>query len=105
MYSIYWLLFPYVRSVAAVNLGTQESESEPGDDNGDVNFGGLFKIKPKKTSDGVTHDRDCTLSALAPLQDWNRPKVLANIRDCFVTGKWKESEDAEKLLEQDDMRE
>ena len=28
-------------------------------------------------------------------------KVMAQIRDCFVTGKWDPSEDAETLLKQD----
>ena len=29
-------------------------------------------------------------------------EVCDNIRDCFVTGKWKESEDAAELLQLDD---
>ena len=28
--------------------------------------------------------------------------MLQSIRDCFVTGKWKDSEDAEMLLQDDD---
>lgn len=37
------------------------------------------------------------------LQDWNQQSVLDSIRDCFVTGKWKEDEDAEELLALDDL--
>ena len=90
---------------ASAILEPQESESEA-DDSDDVSLGGIFKMKTnKKVRDDVIHSRDCSLSASLPLQDWDEPDVLQNIRDCFVTGKWKESEDAEKLLEQDDMSE
>ena len=38
-----------------------------------------------------------------PLRDWSQAEVLESIRDCFVTGKWKDSEDAEILLQNDDQ--
>ena len=34
--------------------------------------------------------------------EWGEERVLDCIRDCFVTGKWKDSEDAEELLKMDD---
>ena len=34
-------------------------------------------------------------------QGWQ--ELLADIRDCFVTGKWTEAEDAETLLQLDDQ--
>ncbi|CAG2104846.1 unnamed protein product, partial [Medioppia subpectinata] len=33
--------------------------------------------------------------------DWKSEEVLASIRDCFVTGKWSDTEDANKLLAAD----
>ena len=36
------------------------------------------------------------------LRDWDSEEVRESIKDCFVTGKWKESEDAEALLRLDD---
>ena len=50
------------------------------------------------------HERDCSLVITdISVRDWSRPKVLESIRDCFVTGKWKASEDAQTLLREDDQ--
>ena len=50
------------------------------------------------------HERDCSLEMISvPLRDWSQAEVLESIRDCFVTGKWKDSEDAEILLQNDDQ--
>ncbi|CAB3363683.1 Hypothetical predicted protein [Cloeon dipterum] len=38
-------------------------------------------------------------------RDWKQEHVRDLIRDCFVTGKWKEEEDANDLLEMDDLDE
>jgi ribosome biogenesis protein BMS1 len=37
------------------------------------------------------------------MQDWTKADVLYSIRDCFLTGKWKENVDAEELLAMDDF--
>ena len=50
------------------------------------------------------HERDCSLVITdISVRDWSQPKVLESIRDCFVTGKWKASEDAQTLLREDDQ--
>lgn len=50
------------------------------------------------------HERDCSLEMISmPLRDWSQAEVLESVRDCFVTGKWKDSEDAEILLQNDDQ--
>lgn len=50
------------------------------------------------------HERDCSLAITdISVRDWSQPKVLESIRDCFVTGKWKASEDAQTLLREDDQ--
>lgn len=36
-------------------------------------------------------------------KDWKLEEIREMIRDCFVTGKWKEGEDAADLLEMDDL--
>jgi len=48
---------------------------------------------------------DSSLFRAEQLQDWTQKSVLDSIRDCFVTGKWKEDEDAEELLALDDLEE
>ena len=73
------------------------------DDSDDDRIGGIFKLKPKKSSLslGTMHERDCSLAVTSvSMRDWSKPEVLESIRCCFVTGKWKNSEDAETLLQQ-----
>ena len=76
------------------------------DDSDNDTVGGIFRLKSKKDSQstGTMHERDCSLEVISmPLRDWSRTEVLESIRDCFVTGKWKDSEDAEILLQNDDQ--
>lgn len=44
--------------------------------------------------------RDCSVEDEGNL---DLEEVIANIQDCFVTGKWNEDEDAEQLLKHDDQ--
>ena len=83
---------------------TKEQDADSDSDNDTV--GGIFRLKTKKDSRrlGTMHERDCTLEpASTSVRDWSQPDVLQSIRDCFVTGKWKDSEDAEALLQHDDQ--
>ena len=82
-------------------------EQDADSDSYDEAVGGIFRLKTKKDSKslGTMHERDCALEVASTLlRDWSQPEVLQSIRDCFVTGKWKESEDAEALLQDDDQR-
>ena len=72
----------------------------------DEPLAGLFVVMPRKSSvqSATIDEKDCSLELVnKPLRDWSQPEVLQSIRDCFVTGKWKDSEDAEKLLQMDDQ--
>ncbi|XP_067045099.1 ribosome biogenesis protein BMS1 homolog [Acropora muricata] len=77
------------------------------DNSDDDTVGGIFKVKQKKNQSlGTVHERDCSLVITdISVRDWSQPKVLESIRDCFVTGKWKASEDAQTLLREDDQLE
>ncbi|XP_045029896.1 ribosome biogenesis protein BMS1 homolog [Daphnia magna] len=84
---------------------SDESDADDGDDD---RLGGLFKIasdKRRHTQNTIsTKDNvDSSFFRVDKLQDWSKPDVLDSIRDCFVTGKWKEDEDAEELLAMDDL--
>lgn len=104
-----------------------QNKSEDSDEHEDI--GGLFK-KVSRDQQKTKLERDTmnlTESSLmmawnAPMEDWLRPvrnflyflllilPVLmfqdkSNIINCFVTGKWKESEDAGELLKLDDTEE
>lgn len=92
-------------NVFSVLHKTKEQDADSDSDNDTV--GGIFRLKTKKDSRrlGTMHERDCTLEpASTSVRDWSQPDVLQSIRDCFVTGKWKDSEDAEALLQHDDQR-
>lgn len=45
---------------------------------------------------------DCSKFVFAIVQDWSLTEIQNQIRDCFVTGKWDSSEDAETLLKNDE---
>lgn len=81
-----------------------EGKTDSSDSDAEDTLGGIFKIKSKKkrSEEDVTDGRDCSLNPLALRRDWALDSFLDSIRDCFVTGKWKDSEDAEKLLEEDE---
>lgn len=86
----------------------EAAEPEAGAEGG-PEIGGLFKL--------ISHDqrrlqvdRDTMNLADSSLiepwtvaaKDWLEPENKSLIQNCFVTGKWKESEDAEELLKLDD---
>lgn len=75
-------------------------ESEGSDDEA---VGGLFKMKnrTKNAEDQVMHERDCSKVTVGDTREWQ--ELLVDIKDCFVSGKWKETEDAETLLQLDDQ--
>ncbi|XP_038118914.1 ribosome biogenesis protein BMS1 homolog [Culex quinquefasciatus] len=82
----------------------EENEEE------DELLGGLFKslaqkqadLQKKKTIQDV--DEGCFFEEYGDgVRDWTEEENKRLIRNCFVTGKWKASEDAEELLKLDDM--
>ena len=87
----------------------QEESPEDEDQDDEETIGGLFK-KAAKTQQKLKLDKDTmNLTETSLILPWNAPtknwldeqnKLL--IANCFVTGKWKESEDAAELLKLDD---
>ena len=87
---------------------TEEKSDESDDDGEDNRLGGLFKLasdrRTQKQNTLSTKDHvDSSLFPVDKMQDWSKSDVLDSIRDCFVTGKWKDDEDAEELLAMDDL--
>lgn len=60
-----------------------------------------MKNRSKDIKDQVMHERDCSKVITEHTREWQ--DILADIKDCFVTGKWTETEDAETLLQMDDQ--
>ncbi|XP_050538597.1 ribosome biogenesis protein BMS1 homolog [Daktulosphaira vitifoliae] len=70
-------------------------------------LGGLFRLSNiknmKKQSQKEDMDKEDTSKFIIDhYHDWNLAEVCDSIRDMFVTGKWKHSEDAAALLEEND---
>ncbi|XP_022792558.1 ribosome biogenesis protein BMS1 homolog [Stylophora pistillata] len=96
---------PNIQKLVYGNVLQGKKEEREDEDSEDDAIGGIFKLKSMKASEskGTAHERDCSLEVITtPLRDWSQPEVLQSIRDYFVTGKWKDSEDAEMLLQDDD---
>ncbi|EDO39967.1 predicted protein [Nematostella vectensis] len=83
---------------------TPRPVDDEGSDDDDV-IGGFFKVKAKKKNKvhDMLQERDCSLATEAGTVGLGLEELGASIRDCFVTGKWKEEEDAERLLSLDDQ--
>ncbi|XP_023301151.2 ribosome biogenesis protein BMS1 homolog [Lucilia cuprina] len=87
------------------NMDQQESENSDDDE-----IGGLFKVAAKKQTqmqkDKDIRDKDesCFFQdSFETTRNWLQDSNKDLIKNCFVTGKWKASEDAENLLRLDDM--
>nr|CAH7762250.1 unnamed protein product [Callosobruchus chinensis] len=87
---------------------TENGEADREDDE-EENIGGLFKKVSKeqqnaKVSKDTMNLTESSLSAPwnSAVKDWLEPSNKALILNCFVTGKWKDSEDANELLKLDD---
>ncbi|XP_050504650.1 ribosome biogenesis protein BMS1 homolog [Diabrotica virgifera virgifera] len=86
-----------------------ESEIKKEDEDEDNEIGGLFK-KVSKEQHELKQNKDVmnlTESSLmlpwnAVMKDWTESDNKDLIINCFVTGKWKDSEDANELLKLDD---
>uniref|UniRef100_A0A1B6KVB2 Bms1-type G domain-containing protein n=1 Tax=Graphocephala atropunctata TaxID=36148 RepID=A0A1B6KVB2_9HEMI len=57
------------------------------------------KMKEKDTLNSV----DTSKFLVSQVRDWSQEQAREMIKDCFVTGKWKSSEDASELLRLDDV--
>ena len=88
---------------------TKEDSEDKSDDDEEA-IGGLFKVlkrdqESKSTHAALMNQEDSTKFKTDHVQDWTVDSICDSIRDCFVTGKWKQSEDAEALLRLDDDHE
>ncbi|GFR33485.1 ribosome biogenesis protein BMS1 homolog [Trichonephila clavata] len=80
-----------------------KGESDDSDSEGEI--GGLFRLaKHEKEKKNMLSDNgmDCSIFKISVQRDWMNDDELQMIRDCFVTGKWDETEDAEHLLKEDE---
>nr|XP_023014590.1 ribosome biogenesis protein BMS1 homolog [Leptinotarsa decemlineata] len=90
-------------------ISKPSEEQEQDKDSEGEDIGGLFR-KVSRDQQRVKQNKDIMdlpessllLPWNAPMKDWLEPENRALIANCFVTGKWKEDEDATELLKLDD---
>ncbi|XP_068610392.1 ribosome biogenesis protein BMS1 homolog [Brachionichthys hirsutus] len=83
-------------SVAEADGSAEEEEEEE-------QLGGLFRVsRPQNNRKMQTNAVDCSRFDTDASRDWDSEEMLNSIRDCFVTGKWDEGQDAAVLLKEDE---
>jgi len=91
------------------SLAKDDSEDEAEQTHTDL--GGLFRKvnleQGKKVEEKSLRNKEDVSRFPDPThqRDWKVEEIRELIRDCFVTGKWKEEDDAADLLEMDDLDE
>ncbi|XP_041829194.1 ribosome biogenesis protein BMS1 homolog isoform X2 [Melanotaenia boesemani] len=66
-------------------------------------LGGLFRVsRPQKSKRSQWNAVDCSRFIPDTSHNWDTEEMLDSIRDCFVTGKWEEDQDAATLLKDDE---
>ncbi|XP_035516521.1 ribosome biogenesis protein BMS1 homolog [Morone saxatilis] len=69
----------------------------------DKELGGLFRVsRPHNSKKFQANALDCSRFNPDTFHDWDLEEMLNSIRDCFVTGKWEEGQDAATLLKEDE---
>ncbi|KAM9336223.1 ribosome biogenesis protein BMS1 homolog [Symphorus nematophorus] len=81
-------------SVIAADDSEDEEEEE---------LGGLFRVsRPQNSKKVQANAVDCSRFKPDASRNWDLEEMLDSIRDCFVTGKWEEGQDAATLLKEDE---
>lgn len=82
----------YGSVVEAEDSGDEEEE-----------LGGLFRVsRPQSSKKFQANALDCSRFNPDTSHNWDLEEMLNSIRDCFVTGKWEEGQDAATLLKEDE---
>uniref|UniRef100_A0A8C5GCE2 Ribosome biogenesis protein BMS1 homolog n=1 Tax=Gouania willdenowi TaxID=441366 RepID=A0A8C5GCE2_GOUWI len=73
------------------------------DDEDEEELGGLFRVsRPQNNKRFQANDLDSSHFHPDTTHNWDLEEMLNSIRDCFVTGKWEEGQDAATLLKEDE---
>lgn len=100
-------LMKMVYGVFDKKKNTTEEKQEEEEEKPDEDIGGIFRVvqeqqKQKIQERELQNQEESVFYPMENLRDWLKEENKALIINRFVTGKWKESEDAEELLKLDD---
>ncbi|XP_028424324.1 ribosome biogenesis protein BMS1 homolog isoform X2 [Perca flavescens] len=77
-------------------------EADDSDDE-EQELGGLFRVsRPQNSKKSQANGVDSSRFDPDASHNWDLEEMLNSIRDCFVTGKWEEDQDAATLLKEDE---
>ncbi|XP_061562454.1 ribosome biogenesis protein BMS1 homolog isoform X1 [Phycodurus eques] len=83
--------------------GSVAEAKEESDEDDEEELGGLFRVnRPQKSRRFQANALDCSHFKPDSSHNWDLEEMLNSIRDCFVTGKWEEDQDAATLLKEHD---
>uniref|UniRef100_A0A3P8X9H7 Bms1-type G domain-containing protein n=1 Tax=Esox lucius TaxID=8010 RepID=A0A3P8X9H7_ESOLU len=89
---------PNLRKLVYGTVAEDDSDGEDGEE-----LGGLFRVsRPEKGKKHRADGMDCSRFDPDGAHDWELEEMFDSIRDCFVTGKWEDDQDAATLLKQDE---
>ncbi|XP_028991031.1 LOW QUALITY PROTEIN: ribosome biogenesis protein BMS1 homolog [Betta splendens] len=89
---------PNLRKLVYGSVVEDKSEDEDNEE-----LGGLFRVsRPQNSKKFQANALDCSRFNTNTAHNWDLEEVLDSIRDCFVTGKWEEDQDAATLLREDE---
>ncbi|XP_053270057.1 ribosome biogenesis protein BMS1 homolog [Pleuronectes platessa] len=72
-------------------------------DEDEEELGGLFRVsRPQQSKKVTANSMDCSRFIPDTSHNWDLEEMLNSIRDCFVTGKWEEGQDAATRLKEDE---
>ncbi|XP_015119160.1 ribosome biogenesis protein BMS1 homolog [Diachasma alloeum] len=99
-----------MKLVYGVSDSRKNQESQEDEDNDNENLGGIFKVvsekqKQKLEERELKNQEETVYYSREQPRDWISEENKLCLINRFVTGKWKESEDAEELLKLDDLEE
>ncbi|XP_068162168.1 ribosome biogenesis protein BMS1 homolog isoform X2 [Antennarius striatus] len=80
-----------------------KAEGSEEEDEEEEELGGLFRVsRPQNSKKLEANAVDCSRFHGDSSHDWESEEMLNSIRDCFVTGKWDDGQDAAVLLKEDE---
>ncbi|GAB6028474.1 Glycoside hydrolase 2 (Mannanase, beta-galactosidase) [Chamberlinius hualienensis] len=96
---------PNLRKLVYGNASEVKRDTIDEDENDGEEVGGIFKkvvVKVRSEEELARNSLDSSKFVVSENFNWSDQDIQTKIKDCFVTGKWGDHEDAQTLLDKDD---